>query len=295
MAKIKSLVKRIIPYPWLRSYRELKSFNWRITQIENQVKNKWLLENIPKINDQKLAFRLNEFKIFSQTGEDGIINYIFSKIGTKSKKFVEFGIQDGKECNTANLSINFGWSGLLIEGDEDFARKAKEYYSGKPVTVVNSFITKDNINQIISENKIEGEIDLLVVDIDGNDYWVWKEINVIKPRVVVVEYNSALGNKSITTKYKPDFERLKEHKNGLYFGASLSAMTKLGKEKGYILVGCCSSGFNAFFIRKDLIKNKFSEMSPETVFYDDRGNVRKFGDLNKQFDKIKNLEFEQIE
>src|SRR4030043_1781218 len=110
----------------------------------------------------------------------------------------------------------------------------------------------------------------------------------------MVEYNSAFGAKPITIKYKPDFERLKEHKSGLYFGASLTALAKLGKEKGYLLVGCCSSGFNAFFVRKDIAKNKFSEMTPEKVFYEDVGNNKKFGDLNKQFDKIKNLEFEHI-
>ncbi len=294
MGKLKNITKKILPSFLLKNYREMHSFNWRISEIENQIRNRWLLEKLPNINDQKLAFKLNEFKIFSQTGEDGIINYIFSKIGVKNKTFVEFGIQDGKECNTANLSLNFGWNGLLIEGDKIFAKKAKEYYSGKPVTVVNAFVTKDNINKILSENGIKGEIDLLCIDIDGNDYWVWKEIDSIKPRVIVAEYNSVFGNKPITIKYKPDFERLKEHKSGLYFGASLSALAKLGKEKGYILAGCCSYGFNAFFIRKDIAKNKFSEMAPEKVFYEDVGNIKMFGDLEKQFNKIKNLEFEHI-
>lgn len=294
MTKIKSIIKKTIPSSLLRNYREIHSLNGRVSLIEEQIRNKWLLEKIPKIKDQKLAFKLNEFKIFSQTGEDGIINYIFSKIGVKNKTFVEFGIQDGKECNTANLSLNFGWGGFLIEGDRDFAEKAKEYYAGKPVKVINSFITKENINKIFLDNGIKGEIDLLVIDIDGNDYWVWKEIDSINPRVVVMEYNSVFGNKPITIKYKSNFDRLKNHKSGLYFGASLSALAKLGKEKGYILVGCCSSGFNAFFVREDIARNKFSEMNPANVFYEDVGNIKKFGDLNKQFDIIKNLEFENI-
>jgi len=295
MAKIKKIIKKIIPSSLLRNYNKFNSLNQRITLIEDQIRNKWILEKLGKIDDQKLVFKLNEFKIFSQTGEDGIINYIFSKIGVKNKTFIEFGIQDGRECNTANLSLNFGWKGLLIEGDANFAEKAKKYYSGKPVKVINSFITKDNINKIFLDNEMKGEIDLLVVDIDGNDYWVWKEINTIKPRVVVIEYNSAFGDKPITIKYKPDFERLRSHKSGLYFGASLPALAKLGKEKGYILAGCCSSGFNAFFIRKDIAKSKFSEMAPEKVFYEDEGNAKKFGDLNNQFNKIKNLGFERIE
>jgi len=163
----------------------------------------------------------------------------------------------------------------------------------KPVKIVNHFITKENINKIFEENDMTGEIDLLSIDIDGNDYWIWKAINVVKPRVVVIEYNSAFGNKSITIKYDSNFRRSIKHKTSLYFGASLSALTKLAKEKGYILVGRCSEGVNAFFVRKDVVKRKFKEISPIETFYENEG-MTKFGNPEKQFDSIKHLKFEKI-
>lgn len=287
MGMIKNLIRPLIPGSLLTKYRDVMLCNERIKVLEDQARNNWLLDRTE--GNQKDLLRRNEFKIFSQTGEDGIIDHIFSKIGTKNKTFVEFGIQDGRECNTANLSLNFNWKGLLIEGDKKHATRAKSHYAGKPVKVVNAFITKDNINKIISENGITGEIDLLSIDIDGNDYWVWKEINAINPRVVVIEYNSSLGHRPIAVKYAPDFERFKAHKSGLYYGASLSALTKLGKSKGYSLVGCCSTGFNAFYVRKDAAKNKLAELSPEEAFYIER----KDRSLDKQFEEIKHLKFEE--
>ena len=202
---------------------------------------------------------------------------------------MEFGIQDGKECNTANLSLNFGWSGLLIEGDKKYAEAARRYYTGKPVKIVNAFITRDNINSIITKNEMKGEIDLLSIDIDGNDYWVWEKIDAVKPRVLVIEYNSTLGLKPIAVSYTPDFKRFRAHKSGLYYGASLEALTRLSKKKGYVLVGCCSTGFNAFFVRKDLLKNKLKELTPQEAFYIER----KDRSIEKQFDDIKQLRFEE--
>lgn len=280
----------LIPNPALSKYREIMLCNNRIKILEDQIRNNWILERSPETNNQKEMFRRKEFKVFSQTGEDGIIDYILSKVGIKNKTFVELGIQDGRECNTANLSINFGWKGLLIEGNRAYANEAKKYYAGKPITVINAFLTKDNINNLLYENGMKGEIDLLSIDIDGNDYWVWNEINAIKPRLVVIEYNSSLGHRPITINYVPDFERFRAHKSGLYYGASLSALAKLGKSKGYILVGCCSTGFNAFFVRKDIAKNKLSELLPEETFYQER----KDRSLDRQFEDIRHLKFKEV-
>lgn len=287
---MKKLIKKIVPDKIIDKYREIMLVNKRVDFLETQLKNQWILDRMPESKDQKEALRRKEFRVFSQTGEDGIIDYIFSKIGTKNKTFVEFGVQDGKECNTANLSINFGWKGLLIEGDKAYATKAKRYYAGRQVKVAEAFITKDNINLLISENDINGEIDLLSIDIDGNDYWVWKEINAISPRAVIIEYNSSFGHRPIAIKYSPNFERLRAHKSGLYYGASLSAMTKLGKSKGYVLVGCCSTGFNAFYVRKDAAKNKIKELTPEEAFYAER----KDRSIDKQFEEISHLDFEKV-
>ena len=150
------------------------------------------------INIQKKEPNLNkrELKIYSQHGEDGIILYIFSQIGMKNGTFVEFGIEDGRECNTANLSVNFGWNGLLMEIDPRYVKQAQAYYTdllkdrASDVKIIECKVTMENINQVLVENEMEGEIDLLSIDIDGNDYWVWKAINVINPRLVVIEYNA---------------------------------------------------------------------------------------------------------
>ena len=149
--------------------------------------------------DQKTILRRHEFKVYSQNGEDGILLYIFSTIGVNSRTFVDFGAENGRECNTANLSLNWGWSGLLIEASTKLFAEAKKYYSKySQVTILNAYVTPQNINQLLSENKFSGEIDLLSIDIDSNDYWVWESIHVCNPRVVVVEYNAILGSDNLS-------------------------------------------------------------------------------------------------
>jgi len=291
---LKNILKKFVPKNLLNEYKKYRYLQERVFVIENQLKTSWLSKKIINSKGQKQVLRLNEYKIYSQNGEDGIINYIFSKIKPASKTFIEIGVEDGKECNTANLIINFDWKGVLIEGNKNYAEKAKQYYKNYPVKVVNSFITKENVNKIINSSNLNKEIDILSLDIDGNDYWIWEEISIIKPRVVIIEYNSILGNKSISTAYDPVFDRYKKHKSGLYYGASLTALTKLAKTKGYVLIGCCSAGVNAFFIRKDLVKNNFNELTPEEAYYENWSPVIKLETTQNQFKKIKNMPFKEI-
>jgi hypothetical protein len=243
----------------------------------------------------KERIRNSEFKVFSQHGEDGILAYIFSDIGVTNKTFLEFGITDGRQCNTANLSINFGWNGLLLEGDPAYARAARSYYQridrfdGPDVKVVECFVTKKNINDTITSSGMAGEIDLLSLDIDGNDYWIWEEINVISPRVVVIEYNASFGRKSISVNYDPDFSRFKKHWSGWYHGASLAALANLGEKKGYDLVCADCAGVNGFFVRKDIFKHKLEALSAEDAFYPQRKRL-KVATEEQQFDAIKHLD-----
>ncbi len=196
------------------------------------------------------------FKSFSQNDEDGIIQEIFSRIGYINRIFVEFGIQNGIECNTHLLLIS-GWSGLWIDGDAKFCTEAKHsfsHYVDQQLSIENSFITAENINELIEKNNITGEIDLLSIDIDGNDLWVWKAINIINPRVVVIEYNSTFRPPlSISLPYEVD--RVWDKTSNL--GSSLSALVGVAGEKGYSLVGCNFTGINAFFVRDDLLANNF--------------------------------------
>ena len=215
---------------------------------------KLLLDKI-KIKGEVLSLREVEMRVYSQYGEDGIIQYIIDNIEIPNKIFVEFGVENYEEANTRFLLVNDNWSGLIIDGSEkniNFIKK-DPIYAKNDLLAVHSFITKNNINQIIKDNIDLEDIGLLSIDIDGNDYWVWKAIDVINPRIVICEYNSVFGaDKQITVPYKEDFFRSSEHSSNLYFGASLKAMCTLAEEKGYDFIGSNSSGVNAFFIRKDL-------------------------------------------
>lgn len=252
--------------------------------------------------NQKIAFKNAEFKVHSKHGCDGMLLHIFSRIGVINYTFVEMGIQDGTECNTANLAINFGWKGLLIDAESNWVKLAQQYYNNvlgsmrANVRVVECFVTAESINPLLTENKIPGEIDLLSIDIDSNDYWVWKSITAIRPRVVVIEYNATYGaSRSVTIKYDPEFHyKNTARENPLYFGVSLTALTKLGKEKGYVLVACDTHGHDAYFVRSDAAEGKFIALSPEEAFYPNPYTIGAIGDLETQFNLIKHLDFEQI-
>ena len=241
----------------------------------------------------------SEFKVYSQNGEDGILLQIFSRVGVTNRKFVEFGVGDGKECNTASLAIHFGWHGLLMEANEGDVATAKRYYRARlgsrasAVRIVQSWVTAENINQTISRNGMEGEIDLLSIDIDGNDYWVWKAIDCIGPRVAVIEYNASLGHEPITVAYDPNFDRYEKHPSGFYHGASLAALDKLAKTKGYVLVGCDSAGVNAFFVRREAAQDSPPPVSPEKAYFPHSKRVQTRS-TDEQLDLIKHLAFDRV-
>lgn len=205
----------------------------------------------------------SEFKVFSQYGDDGIIQYLINKMPSIKEVFVEFGVETYEEANTRFLLLNNNWKGLIIDGSEkniDYVKKDPIYWR-QDLTAVKSFITAENINGILRDNGITGEIGLLSIDIDGNDYWVWKAIDVIDAAIVVIEFNSVFGNeREITTPYKIDFYRTDAHYSNLYFGASLSALYSLGKSKGYSFLGCNQAGNNAYFVKSNLLGN-LSEVS----------------------------------
>lgn len=199
-----------------------------------------------------------ELKVFSQTGEDGIIQYLLSAVPIANRVFVEFGVEDYRESNSRFLLFNNNWRGLVIDGSgRNIARiRASDYYWQYDLTAIESFVTIDNINQLISSNGVSGDIGLLSIDIDGNDYWVWEAITTISPRIVICEYNSVFGWKEpVTVPYSDSFVRNKAHYSNLYFGASLAALCTLAKRKDYVFAGSNSAGTNAFFVRKDVAHN----------------------------------------
>jgi len=190
----------------------------------------------------------SRFRLLSQNQEDGILWALFREIGTTSKRFVEFG-SGASGGNAAMLAGEFGWTGLLVEGDQ-----GKVGYAGRRfprATAVCAWITPETVNTLLQEHGYAGEVDLLSVDIDGNDYWVWQAITVCSPRVVMLEYNSMFGpDRAVTVPYDPTFSR-RDHRF-CYYGASLGAMTRLSASKGYRLVAVEPTGVNAFFLRNDV-------------------------------------------
>ncbi len=194
-----------------------------------------------------------ERKEFSQNGEDGIIHAIFAMIGTTNKYFVEFGVEDGIECNTHYLSTYKGWKGLLMDGSNE----------NPYLNLHKEFITAENIEELFKKYDVPSEPDLLSIDIDGNDYWIWKAITQYKPRVVIMEYNACFPwNESKTIPYKSDFQWDKTD----YYGATLQAMVKLGNEKGYTLVATDRNGVNAFFVRNDALRG-IHVREPERLYH----------------------------
>ena len=214
-----------------------------------------LLEN-KKFQSEKNLIK-HGYKVFSQQDEDGIIDEIFNRIGTKSKKFVEMGLETGIECNTTNLLFQ-KWSGLWIESDSKSVQSIKKnFYKflGNTLEVHLGKISSSNVNEILSKYfKEKTEIDLLSIDIGVHTYHVLKEINLINPRVIVTEYNAKYGP---SIDWKTDYDENVEWDNSDYYGASLLAFDKM--LENYSLVCCNITGVNAFFIRKDQLNEKFEE------------------------------------
>ena len=216
----------------------------------------------PRHADPKRLLKYG-FKVYSQCEEDGIIQEIFKRIGVSNRTFVEFGVQTGIECNTLKLLIE-GWNGLWLEGRRSFVGKIRTNYrpfiEKRLLAVSQAFVTAENINSLIEKSGVSGEIDLLSIDIDNNDYWVWKAITLINPRLVVIEYNASLPPPlSLVVPYDSG----RGYTGTNYFGASLEALVRLGRTKGYRLVGCNFSGSNAFFVRDDLAGDLF--LDPPTA------------------------------
>jgi hypothetical protein len=193
-----------------------------------------------------------EFKITSQNGEDGILEEIFRRLGTTNRHFVEFGVGSGLECNCAYLARAKQWSGLFMEArPSDYAELQERYRDLPTIRCIQAAVTSRNIELLLGNHGVPEELDLLSIDIDSNDYWVWAAINRWHPRVVVMEYNPFhLPPKKWVMKEDDSYR----WNHTTYFGASLTSLTLLAQRKGYDLVGTDSRGVNCFFVRKDCIR-----------------------------------------
>lgn len=199
-----------------------------------------------------------EFKIFSQWGDDGIIQYLINRLTIQRKVFVEFGVEDYLEANTRFLLMHNNWSGLVMDGNYKYVENIKRssIYWKYDLIAKQAFVTAENINDLLIAEGFEGQIGLLHIDIDGNDYWIWSALDVVMPDIMIVEYNSVFGHdRPITVPYRPDFIRTKAHYSNLYAGSSILSLCDLAESKGYAFIGSNSAGNNAYFIKKKLLND----------------------------------------
>jgi hypothetical protein len=211
-----------------------------------------------QVRSQKVISSLHdiEFKVTSQWGEDGIIDWLVerAKIPVACHTFVEFGVETYREANTRFLLQNRNWRGLIMDGSPDLlpAVKTDGLYWKHDLTAKIAFITRENINELISSAGFSGDIGLLSIDLDGNDYWVWEAISAVRPIICICEYNAVFGDVyPISVPYNPTFFRTDAHSSNLYFGASIAALRSLASQKGYRFVGTTSAANDAFFVRED--------------------------------------------
>jgi hypothetical protein len=239
-----------------------------------------------------------EFKVFSQFGDDGIIQYLIRHAQIRDCSFVEFGVENYLEANTRFLLLNNRWRGLVMDGSQKHITdiQAEELYWQQNITAKTAFISTENINQLLADDDFSGPIGLLSIDIDGNDYWIWQAITNADPDIVIVEYNSLFGiERAITVPYQSDFVRSKAHYSHLYFGASLRAFCDLAEAKGYAFVGCNSAGINAYFVKKSqlgsLVPVSLEEGFVDSVIRESRDQTGKLSFMGgkKRADLLKGL------
>jgi hypothetical protein len=242
--------------------------NDRIQQII--IQNQW--RESFNISKETLKLPAVAFKVFSGNGQDGILLYLLTILGVEHHTIIDIGCGNGIGGNSANLIINHGFDGLLIDGDRASIERGTHFYSklgllyNNPPHFVNALLNKENVDSIISSwsYKNEVEVDVLSIDIDSIDLYILDAISCILPRIIVLEFNNAWSpTDSKSVPYGGAFTR--EWVDGLlYGGASLAAFNKILKAKGYRLIGCDSSGFDAYFILEG--ETFFPEVSVQSCY-----------------------------
>jgi hypothetical protein len=191
-----------------------------------------------------------EYRCFSQNGEDGVLAELLARASTTNRWFVEFGIQSGLEGNCVFLADVLGWSGLFMESDADAANELRRKYAANPrVQTREAHVTVENIQQLFAEAHVPAEPDVLSIDVDGNDYWIWQAQLDYSPRLVVIEYNAQWP---LDARWVQPYDPDRTWRGTDNYGASLGALRSLGEDKGYRLVHTELTGNNAFFVRDDL-------------------------------------------
>jgi len=291
MAFVKKVVKKLAR-PILNKIRN--GNETELLALGSLLSKQQSLLNSPNFNDY-------EFKIFSQCGDDGLIQYLIKNINIENDIFIEFGVEDYSESNTRFLMMNNNWKGFVMDGSEENMNRLQNQswywkYSLKNKAV---FITKENINSLLAETGFSN-IGLLHIDIDGNDAHILEALDLSKlnPSIIIMEYNAVFGKeRAISVPYDKDFIRTEKHYSNLYFGASLQALTFIANNKGYRLIGCNMAGNNAYFVRQDLLNEKIKEKTLDEAFVmsKDRQSRNKdyslsYLDGNERYEMLKGMD-----
>lgn len=278
--------------------RQLDLLSARISRLEEKINTLTRLELLDSFDlPYPDAIIANRARLFSQNQEDGMVLYLLRLAGQASRTFVEIGCgQNGG--NSGFLAAELGFTGLMIDADPHKTEIARRIFNSERVDIRTSFVTVENVNDLVSSVNIRGDIDFLGIDIDGRDYWIWEAISVIEPRIVVAEYNSIFGpHRAVVVPHDSPHQRQKQGVSNLaahsgsfpYWGASLLALQKLATRKGYRLVAVEPRGVNAFFLRND-IATEVPECSVEDVYHKLNKHAKREQELGRDaFDIVEEL------
>ncbi len=271
--RLRKIVKSVLPVPIISMLREARK-NKRGLPVSSGIDQK---KTLLQYRDAPVEFfNKSGFKVHSEYEEDGLILFVFSKIGFANKKGVEICCGTGDECMLTNLVLNHDFQGLMFDGDKlniamarYFFKKHSDQLQHDPI-LAQEWITRDNINQLILKYGYKGEIDFFSLDVDGVDYYLMKSLDVVSPRLVICETNNVVpANLSITVPYEDGFYRSFDDPYTDHRGVSTLAMVNLMKEKGYRLIGHHKDGFNLLFLRNDLGADIFPEIDHKVCFEND--------------------------
>ena len=275
------LLKRLVPRGVWEEVKELRRLARLVDKLDvdafgiSDATQKSLIANWLAAKRQGVLIPLDQvgFRAFSQFEEDGLLLYLFTMIGTSNKVVVELCAGDGRECMAANLILHHGWTGYLWDGDKSNVRRGRLFFSRHrgsflhPPSFRCEWVTRENVNAILEGQGLRGDVDLLSIDVDGNDLWLWDALTQVRPRVVIIEsHNPIPSHLSLTMPYDPGFYAWRSNPRPPDFrGASALALARLGVRKGYRLVASHRYGFNLIFLRNDVGAELFPEISVPTV------------------------------
>jgi hypothetical protein len=267
------MIRRFVPRPLRRLRWRVQALD-RLESLRELGRLDELAQAVGRIETRQLIgthgpLQAHEFKVYSRAGEDGIIQFLVNNVPAGSRRFVEFGVEDYREANTRFLLVNDHWSGFVMDGDPaNVARILDDpVYRNADLHARAAFVTRENVNQLLSDAGMTGDIGLLSIDVDGNDYWIFDAITVTQPAIAVIEYNHRFGpTRSVTIPYEADFVRNQSDQTWLICGASLGAIVGAAARHGLSFVGCNSYGNNAFFVRTDLLPSWLPTCTTEEGF-----------------------------